>query len=123
MVFAASSIPKKRCVNYERVFDYRDSALWTRIAAATPGGVDVFFETSRHYDFEHTLPLLALGGRFVTISGIGATVPLPLELLYLRDASLRGFVISNASASDLLFANGSDDDGRDIANPTTRRVG
>jgi NADPH:quinone reductase-like Zn-dependent oxidoreductase len=93
-----------RSAGAELVFDYRDSALWTRIASATPGGIDVFLETSRHYAFEHTLPLLARGGRFVLITGIGATVPLPLEQLYLRDASLRGFVISNASVSDLAGA-------------------
>src|SRR5581483_10393762 len=90
-----------RSAGAELVFDYRDAALWTRIAAATRGGIDVFLETSKHYAFEHTLPLLAHGGRFVLITGIGATVPLPLEPLYLRDASLRGFVISNASVSDL----------------------
>lgn len=93
-----------RSAGAEAVFDYRDPDLWKRIAAATPGGIDVFLETSRHYAFEHTLPLLGRGGRFVLITGIGSTVPLPLEQLYLRDASLRGFVISNASVTDLADA-------------------
>jgi NADPH:quinone reductase-like Zn-dependent oxidoreductase len=93
-----------RAAGAEAVFDYRDPDLWKRIADAAPGGVDVFFETSRHFAFENTLPLLARGGRFVLITGIGSTVNLPLEQLYLRDASLRGFVISNASASDLAAA-------------------
>ena len=86
------------------VFDYRDPDLWNRIAAVTLHGVNVFFETSRHYAFEQTVPLLARGGRFVLITGIGSTVPLPLEQLYLRDASLRGFVISNATVTDLADA-------------------
>jgi NADPH:quinone reductase-like Zn-dependent oxidoreductase len=93
-----------RSAGAETVFDYRAPDLWKRIAAAAPGGVDVFFETSRHYAFEHTLPLLAHGGRFVLITGIGSTPPLPLEQLYLRDASLRGFVISNATVTDLAEA-------------------
>jgi NADPH:quinone reductase-like Zn-dependent oxidoreductase len=93
-----------RSAGAEAVFDYRDPDLWSRIAAAAPRGVDVFFETSRHYAFERTLPLLARGGRFVLITGIGSTIALPLEQLYLRDASLRGFVISNASAADLAEA-------------------
>jgi NADPH:quinone reductase-like Zn-dependent oxidoreductase len=93
-----------RSAGAEAVFDYRDPDLWSRIAAAVPRGVDVFFETSRHYAFERTLPLLARGGRFVLITGIGSTVPLSLEQLYLRDASLRGFVISNASVTDLADA-------------------
>lgn len=93
-----------RFAGAEAVFDYRDPELWNRIAAATPDGVDVFFETSRRYAFEQTLPLLARGGRFVLITGIGSTVPLPLDQLYLRDASLRGFVISNATVTDLADA-------------------
>ena len=86
------------------VFDYGDPDLWNRIRAEARDGVDVFLETSRHYAFEHVLPLLARGGRFVLITGIGSTVPLPLESLYLRDASLRGFVISNATVTDLADA-------------------
>jgi len=93
-----------RAAGAEAVFDYNDSELWARIAAAAPAGVDVFLETSRHYAFERTLPLLAHDGRFVAITGMGATVPLPLDQLYLRDASLRGFVISNASVGDLAEA-------------------
>jgi NADPH:quinone reductase-like Zn-dependent oxidoreductase len=93
-----------RSAGAEAVFDYRDPDLWKRIAAETSDHIDVFLETSRHYDFERTLPLLAHGGRFVLITGIGSTVPLPLEALYLRDASLRGFVISNASVTDLAEA-------------------
>jgi NADPH:quinone reductase-like Zn-dependent oxidoreductase len=93
-----------RSAGADVAFDYRDPDLWNRIAAAAPQGVDVFFETSRHYAFEQTLPLLARGGRLVLITGIGSTVPLPLEQLYLRDASLRGFVISNATVPDLADA-------------------
>jgi NADPH:quinone reductase-like Zn-dependent oxidoreductase len=93
-----------RSAGAEVVLDYREPNLWKEIAAAMPDGIDVFFETSRHYVFEHTLPLLAHGGRFVLITGIGAMVPVPLEQLYLRDASLRGFVISNASVADLADA-------------------
>jgi NADPH:quinone reductase-like Zn-dependent oxidoreductase len=93
-----------RSAGADAVFDYRDPNLWTQIAGAAPNGVDVFFETSKHYAFERTLPLLARGGRFVLITGIGSTVSLPLEQLYLRDASLRGFVISNASVADLASA-------------------
>jgi NADPH:quinone reductase-like Zn-dependent oxidoreductase len=63
--------------------------------------VDIFFETSRHFAFERTLPLLADGGRFVLITGIGSTVAVQI---YLRDARLRGFVISNATVSNLADA-------------------
>lgn len=100
-----------RSAGAQEVFDYRDRDLWTKITAAAPDGVDLFFETSRHYAFDHTLPLLAHGGRFVLITGIGAKVPLSLEQLYLRDASLRGFVISNPTVTDLAGAAAAINDG------------
>lgn len=93
-----------RSAGAELVFDYRDPDLWARIKAAAPRGVDVLFETSRHFDFSHTLPLLAKGGRFVLISSLGSPMPVPLEQLYLRDASLRGFTISGATVTDLAQA-------------------
>jgi NADPH:quinone reductase-like Zn-dependent oxidoreductase len=100
-----------RAAGAEQVFDYRAPDLWARLARAVPEGVDVFFETSRHYAFDRALPLLARRGRFVLITGIGSTVPVPLEPLYLRDASLRGFVISNASVTDLAAAAAAVNDG------------
>lgn len=90
-----------RASGAEVVLDYRDSDLWSQIHAAAPGGVDVFLETSRHFDFVHTLPLLAQGGRFVLISAPGPPAQVPLEQLYLHDASLRGFTISGATVTDL----------------------
>ena len=93
-----------RAAGAEVVLDYRDPDLWARIAAAAPSGVDVFLETSRHYDFAQTLPLLARGGRFVLITSMGPPVQLPPEQLYLRDASLRGFTISTATVTDLAEA-------------------
>ena len=64
----------------------------------------MFLETSRKYDFPKTLPLLARGGRFILITSMGPPVPVPLEQLYLRDASLRGFTISTATVADLAEA-------------------
>lgn len=93
-----------RSAGAEVVFDYCDPGLWARIGAAARDGVDVFLETSGHYDFPQTLPLLARGGRFILITSAGLPVPLPLEQLYLRDASLHGFTISTATVTDLAEA-------------------
>lgn len=93
-----------RAAGAEVVFDYRNPDLWARIGEAASGGVDVFLETSRQYDFAQTLPLLARGGRFILITSMGSPVQLPLEQLYLRDASLRGYTISTATVTDLAEA-------------------
>lgn len=93
-----------RSAGAEVVFDYRDPDLWARVGRAAPGGVDVFLETSRHYDFTQTLQLLARGGRFVVITSDGSPVQVPLQHLFLRDASLHGFTISTAPVTDLAQA-------------------
>lgn len=93
-----------RSAGADVVFDYRDPALWERVHDAAAGGVDVFFETSRHFDFTRTLPVLAMGGRFVLISSAGSPVQVPLDQFYLRDLRLRGFAISNATVADLAGA-------------------
>ncbi|HTW98481.1 MAG TPA: NADPH:quinone reductase [Acidimicrobiales bacterium] len=90
-----------RAAGAEVVFDYRDPDLCKHIAGTAPEGVGVFLETSRHHDFTRTLPLLARGGRFVLITSDGSPAQLPLEQLYLRDASLHGFTISTANVVDL----------------------
>lgn len=77
-----------------------------QVRAAAPGGVDVWWDNSRQQNLECTLPLLQLqqGGRIVVTAGMSASPALPIGQLYLRDASLRGFAISNASSGDLATA-------------------
>lgn len=90
-----------RSCGAEQVIDYRDPHAAGRIRDATPHGVDVYFDTSGHQDFDSTIPLLAQGGRVIVMAGLSGHTALPVGALYTRDASLRGFAISNASAADL----------------------
>jgi NADPH:quinone reductase-like Zn-dependent oxidoreductase len=83
------------------VVDYRDGA--GAVAKAAPEGVNVYFDTSGHHDFTAALDVLAPGGRIVLMAGT-ATVPLPVSAFFQRNASLLGFVISDASVSDLAAA-------------------
>lgn len=79
------------------VVDYHDGPA--AIARAAPEGIDVYLDTSGHHDFDAALQVLAKGGRIVLMAGT-ARVPLPVATLFQRDASIVGFVISNASVAD-----------------------
>jgi NADPH:quinone reductase-like Zn-dependent oxidoreductase len=83
------------------VVDYREGGA--ALAKAAPQGVDVYLETSGQHDFTAALRVLAPGGRIVLMAGT-ATVPLPVSALFQRNARLLGFVISDASISDLAAA-------------------
>jgi NADPH:quinone reductase-like Zn-dependent oxidoreductase len=88
----------------EQVFDYGNPDVEGRIAAAAPDGVDVYIDTSGHHNFDAILPLLGHGARIVLIAGRDARPVLPVGAVYTRDISLRGFVISKASVSELAAA-------------------
>lgn len=91
----------------EAVLDYRDPARYDALRELVPDGVDVWIETSGHHDLPATVPLLAQGGRIVLLSGLtthAADAELPVGALYVRDASVVGFAISNASVADLAAA-------------------
>lgn len=88
-----------RAAGAVEVFDYRDVELHARL-----GSVDLYWDTSGHHDLRAAVPVLAHGGRIVLSAALGAHPELPVGALYTRDASLRGFVISNASVADLAAA-------------------
>lgn len=86
------------------VLDRADPGLGDRLGELAPGGVQVFWDCTGRPDLDLVVPLMARGGRIVLIAGLGARPVLPLGRFYLNDLSLWGFVISNASVSELTTA-------------------
>lgn len=83
------------------VLDYRDGELAARLREAAPGGIDVQIDTSGHNDLETAVELAAPRGRILVLSGPASAPVLPVGKLYMRDASVRGFAISNATVDEL----------------------
>jgi NADPH:quinone reductase-like Zn-dependent oxidoreductase len=104
----ASAAPRDhdhvRSLGAAEVVDYRDSGLTERLAALAPDGVDVHVDTSGHHDLRAAVGLLARRGRIVLMAGPGAEPVLPVGPLYMKDGSLRGFVISHATVAELAEA-------------------
>ncbi len=86
------------------VFDFRDADVNDRLRDAAPDGVDVYWDTSGHTDFEAIAPLLAPGARVVVTAATHPKPILPAAQYYTHDVSVHGFVISNAPVSDLAAA-------------------
>lgn len=94
-----------RSCGAEQVLDYHRPDRHAQVRAAAPEGIDVWWDNSGHNDFSQCLPLMALGGRVVVMSGLRGSSPvLPVGALYTRDIRLHGFAISNASTADLAAA-------------------
>ncbi|WP_277829519.1 NADPH:quinone reductase [Speluncibacter jeojiensis] len=86
------------------VVDYRDPELFARLAELAPDGADVYWDNAGVHDLEHAVPLLARRGRIIAMAGMSTMPTLPVGQLYVRDASIRGFAISNAGVDDLAAA-------------------
>lgn len=84
----------------DEVIDYKEM-ISRPIKAFAPKGVDIFWNTSRIHDFKTNIPLLALKGRYILMAGSGGEGVLPIGDLYTKDASIRGFTISNASLNEI----------------------
>ncbi len=94
-----------RAAGAEAVLDYRAPDLGARIRGNAPGGVDVFWDTSGHHDFDVVALTAAAGARVVLAAAAGEGRPaLAVRDFYTRDLILAGFVISRASVADLAVA-------------------
>jgi NADPH:quinone reductase-like Zn-dependent oxidoreductase len=93
-----------RSLGAAQVVDYHADGLAARLAALAPDGVDVHIDTSGHNDLGTAVGLLAHRGRVVVMSGARDEPALPVGALYMKDGSVRGFVISNATPAELTDA-------------------
>jgi NADPH2:quinone reductase len=73
------------------------SACADAIRAATPDGVQVWWEALREPDFDTILGVLADRGRIVLMAGRDARPPFPVGPFYVKEARLVGFVMFKAS--------------------------
>jgi NADPH2:quinone reductase len=65
-----------------------------------PKGVNVWWETLREPNFERAVPLLATRGRMIVMAGRDARPTLPVGPFYVKDCSLFGFAMFNATPSE-----------------------
>ena len=86
------------------VVDYRDPDLAGRLRVAAPDGVDLFWETSGRHDLRLACEAVAPGGRVLLSAATWERPELPVREIYTRNVSLRGFVISRATVSQLADA-------------------
>ena len=88
-----------------QVLDYHDPALTQRVRELCPEGIDVYFDCAAVNDLSAAVAVLAERGRIVILSGLQQPV-LPVTTLFQKTGSIRGFVISTATVSELAAAAG-----------------
>jgi NADPH:quinone reductase-like Zn-dependent oxidoreductase len=88
----------------DAVLDQEDQELPARLAAACPGGADVYFDAAGANDLTNAVALLAPRGRIVLLAGLRSAPRLPVGPLYAHDRSVVGFAITNATVPELAAA-------------------
>ena len=89
-----------RSLGAAEVFDYAGTDLTSRI----PAEVDLHVDTSGTNDLTRAVDVLAHRGRIVLLAGATTRPVLPAGELYMKDGSIRGFVISHATPAELAEA-------------------
>jgi NADPH:quinone reductase len=84
--------------------DYRTEDVEAAIRTFAAEGVNVWWETQREPNFLQAIPLLAPRGRMVVMAGRDACPPFPVGPFYVKDCSLHGFAMFNATAPEMRAA-------------------
>lgn len=105
VITTAGSIEKRalcRELGADLALDYRDPELDAQIQgfAQRHGGLRVWFETQREPTLDRTVQLLAPRGRIVLMAGRAARPEFPVGPFYVKDLSLHGFAMFNATAAE-----------------------
>src|SRR5205814_5748984 len=103
-VITTAGTPEKlnlcRALGADLAINYKTDDVAARIKEFAPGGVNVWWETLREPNFERTVPLLARRGRMIVMAGREARPPFPVGPFYVKDCSLHGFAMFNATAEE-----------------------
>jgi NADPH2:quinone reductase len=82
------------------VVNYKTQDVDAAIKEFVPKGINVWWETLREPNFERAIPLLAPRGRMIVMAGRDARPTLPVGPFYVKDCSLHGFAMFNATPSE-----------------------
>jgi len=80
--------------------NYKTQDMEAGIRQFAPGGIDLWYETTRQPDFERAVPLLAPRGRMIVMAGREARPPFPVGPFYVKGCSLHGFAMFNATPDE-----------------------
>lgn len=81
--------------------NYKTDDVAKAVEAFSPGGVNIYWETTRDPDFDKIVSYLRGRGRIILMAGRDARPQFPVGPFYVKECSLHGFVMFKASADEL----------------------
>ncbi len=89
-----------RQLGADLAINYRNQDIVAEVKKFAPEGVNVWWETLREPDFDRAVALLARRGRIVVMAGREARPVFPVGPFYVKDCSLHGFAMFNATPDE-----------------------
>lgn len=77
----------------DHVIDYRTTQIDDAVRRIAPGGIHVWWETSREPNFDLAIGTLAQRGRMILMAGREARPPFPVGPFYVKSCTVTGFVV------------------------------
>ena len=84
--------------------NYKTEDVDVAIKKFAPDGVQIWWESLREPNFDRTVPLLSKRGRMVLMAGRESRPVFPVGPFYVKDCSLYGFAMFNASPDEQRLA-------------------
>jgi NADPH2:quinone reductase len=97
---SAEKVEICRRLGADLAINYKTEDVNAAIKSFAPEGVNVWWETLREPDFERTISHLAMRGRMVVMAGRDARPTFPVGPFYVKDCSLSGFAMFNATSRE-----------------------
>jgi NADPH2:quinone reductase len=99
-----STVKQELCRQFgaDLVLDYRSPNMDDEIRqfVADRGGINIWFETLREPTLDRTVSLMAPRGRIIAMAGRQVRPEFPWGPFYVKDLSLKGFAMFNASPDE-----------------------
>ncbi|WP_425618386.1 NADPH:quinone reductase [Anatilimnocola sp. NA78] len=89
-----------KALGADEVLNYTTDDIAAAVQKFSPGGVNVYWETTREPDFEKIVPLLAERARMLLMAGRDAKPSFPVGPFYVKGCSLLGFVMFKATPDE-----------------------
>ncbi|HTG45162.1 MAG TPA: NADPH:quinone reductase, partial [Verrucomicrobiae bacterium] len=103
-VVTTAGTPEKlelcRKLGADLAINYKTEKVNEVLKGFAPEGVNVWWETLREPDFEKTIPHLAMRGRLIVMAGRDARPAFPVGPFYVKNCSLHGFAMFNATPEE-----------------------
>ncbi len=90
-----------RALGADLVINYKTEDVAWAIKGAVAQGVQVYWDATTHFDAARALDVIAPRGRIIVMAGPSQQTNLPVGPFYLRNCTLYGFTVTDATIEEL----------------------